>query len=264
MNYVIHDKAKNAIVRFYHNVAKKYKHTYSEELMNKNIVSAYNSIYQIENGLTRRQPTTPRWKGMFMATAGKWSFAYKVENDTVYVYDACHSQNIHESSDKRIIRLTEEDLRRCVKETLKRVLNETFRLPHGLSKNDVFEKFAWKLSDLYLKGKITEDDHEELSHYFLYFWPNYANGYKEDKTKNKAKLVTEEYSFPTNLTPGDVMIGFGKILTKIDNSGILTHAEMNELVHLGLYFNPQYSCGYFDKKKKISPHRFQQDTCAEH
>lgn len=88
---------------------------------------------------------------------------------------------------RNVIRLTEEDLRRCVKETLKRVLNETFRLPHGLSKNDVFEKFAWKLSDLYLKGKITEDDHEELSHYFLYFWPNYANGYKEDKTKNKAK-----------------------------------------------------------------------------
>lgn len=63
-------------------------------------------------------------------------------------------------------------------------------------------------------------------------------------------IITEEYSLPTNLTPGDVMIGFGKILTKIDNSGILTNAEMNELVHLGLYFNPQYLCGYFNKKKK--------------
>lgn len=86
-----------------------------------------------------------------------------------------------------VSRLTEEDLRRCVKETLKRVLNEKFRPPHGLSKKDVLEKFSWKLSDLYLKGKITEDDHEELSHYFLYFWPNYANGHKEDKTKNKTK-----------------------------------------------------------------------------
>lgn len=91
---------------------------------------------------------------------------------------------------------------------------------------------------------------------------------EEDFTRMVKKalmtVITEEYSFPTNLTPGDVMIGFGKILTKIDKSGILTHAEMNELIHLGLYFNPQYSCGYFDKKKRISPHRFQQDTCSEH
>ena len=264
MKYVVDNAVYQALRSFYKNVAKKYCNVYTSEDVEKDFTKACQSIYRIENGLMRRQPRMDKWEGMYMATAGKWNFAYKIEGDTVYVCDACHSQNIHESSDKRIIRLTEEDLRQCVRETLKRVLNETFRLPHGLSKNDVFEKFAWKLSDLYLKGKITEDDHEELSHYFLYFWPNYANGYKEDKTKNKAKLVTEEYSFPTNLTPGDVMIGFGKILTKIDNSGILTHAEMNELVHLGLYFNPQYSCGYFDKKKKISPHRFQQDTCAEH
>lgn len=165
--------------------------------MHKNIDDAINSMYKIENGLLRRQPRMDSWKGMFVATAGKWNFAYKVENNIVYVYDACHSQNIHESSDKRIIRLTEEDLRRMVKKALMTV-------------------------------------------------------------------ITEEYSFPTNLTPGDVMIGFGKILTKIDKSGILTHAEMNELIHLGLYFNPQYSCGYFDKKKRISPHRFQQDTCSEH
>ena len=99
MNYLIHNKAKNAIVSFYHNVAKKYKHTYSKELMQKNIIDAYNSIYKIENGLMRRQPTMPRWQGMFMATAGKWYFAYKVQGDTVYVYDACHAQNIHETTD---------------------------------------------------------------------------------------------------------------------------------------------------------------------
>lgn len=180
MNYAIHDKAKNAIVRFYHNVAKKYKHTYSEELMNKNIVSTYNSIYQIENGLTRRQPTMPRWKGMFMATAGKWSFAYKIEGDTVYVYDACHSQNIHESSERRTVILTESELKGHLKKAVRRVLAEAFDFPHGLSREEAEYRFFYKLSQLYLDGKITEDDGNELIHYGLYFSPHNKSGHYVD------------------------------------------------------------------------------------
>lgn len=41
------------IYSFYHNVAKKYMHTYSEELMHKNIDDALNAIYQIERTLLR-------------------------------------------------------------------------------------------------------------------------------------------------------------------------------------------------------------------
>ena len=95
-NYIISDRVYNAIDSFYYNVARKYINTYSYELMIKNIRAAYSSIYKIENGLMRRQPTMPRWQGMFMATDGKWNIAYKVQGGTVYVYDACHAQNIHE------------------------------------------------------------------------------------------------------------------------------------------------------------------------
>ena len=85
MKYVIQKQVAYKINTFYHNVAKKYKHTYSEEM-----------IYKIENGLLKRKPTISRWNGLFMANAGKWYFAYRIEGDTIYVEDACHAQNMHE------------------------------------------------------------------------------------------------------------------------------------------------------------------------
>jgi len=77
-------------------VAKKYKHTYSEELMHKNIDEATDTIYQIEKTLLRRTPILSRWEGCLMANSDKWYFAYIIEGDTVTVVDACHAQNMHE------------------------------------------------------------------------------------------------------------------------------------------------------------------------
>ena len=77
-------------------VALKYRHTYSEELMIQNIDEASDSIYQIENGLLRREPTLERWKGCHMANTDKWYFAYTIEGNTIIIVDACHAQNMHE------------------------------------------------------------------------------------------------------------------------------------------------------------------------
>lgn len=95
-DYILSQKVHNRIYGFYINVARKYSHTYSFELMEKNVNSAYSSIYKIENGLLRRKPTISRWNGLFMANAGKWYFTYRIEGDTIYVEDACHAQNMHE------------------------------------------------------------------------------------------------------------------------------------------------------------------------
>ena len=67
MNYRVKKRCAYKINSFYRNVAKKYKHTYSEELMHKNIDDATDSIFQIERSLLRRDPTLPRWKGYYMA-----------------------------------------------------------------------------------------------------------------------------------------------------------------------------------------------------
>ena len=95
MKYVIRKRCAQKITTFYRNVSKKYKHTYSLELMVKNVNDSYDSIFQIEKTLKRREPTMARWKGYHMANTDKWYFAYLMDGDTITVIDACHAQNIH-------------------------------------------------------------------------------------------------------------------------------------------------------------------------
>lgn len=67
MKYIIRKRCAQKITTFYRNVSRKYKHTYSLELMEKNVNDAYDSIFQIESSLMRRKPTISRWKGYHMA-----------------------------------------------------------------------------------------------------------------------------------------------------------------------------------------------------
>ena len=97
-NYVIKRRAQLKIRSFYKNVAKKYKHTYDLDDLGRDIEHAVFSIYQIERTLLRREATLTRWKGYFMANTDKWYFAYTIDGDTITVRDACHAQNMHESS----------------------------------------------------------------------------------------------------------------------------------------------------------------------
>ena len=96
MNYSIKKRCARKINLFYGNVSRKYRHTYSQELMEKNVHDAFNSIYQIERTLLRREPTLSRWEGYHMANTDKWYFAYTFDGETVTVVDACHAQNMHE------------------------------------------------------------------------------------------------------------------------------------------------------------------------
>lgn len=149
-NYLVNPIVHNKIYTFYTNVSKKYVNTYTFELMEKNINDAYNSIFQIENGLPRRNPTIHRWKGKgYMANTKKWYFLYHINGNTIYVDDACHAQNMHESIDKMIascireyisknrqlteskvnlIRLNESEFYDMVCSIAKRVINEEYRI----------------------------------------------------------------------------------------------------------------------------------------
>ena len=99
MRYRIKRRPKYKIAQFYQNVMRKYRHTYSVDLMHKNIDDAFASMFLIEQSLLRRRPTLARWQqeGWHMAAAGHWFYAYTVEGDTVIIQDACHEQNMHES-----------------------------------------------------------------------------------------------------------------------------------------------------------------------
>ena len=96
MKHVIRKRCAQKITTFYRNVSKKYKHTYSQELMEKNVHDAYDSMFQIERTLLRRQPTISQWAGYHMANTDKWYFAYTIDGDTITVVDARHAQNMRE------------------------------------------------------------------------------------------------------------------------------------------------------------------------
>ena len=78
-------------------MSKKYKHTYSQELMEKNVHDAYDSMFQIERTLLRREPTISQWAGYHMANTARWYFAYTIDGDTITVVDARHAQNMRSS-----------------------------------------------------------------------------------------------------------------------------------------------------------------------
>ena len=71
-------------------------HTYSKELMHKNIDESVDAMFQIYSTLLRREPAISRWQGYHMANTDKWYYAYTFDGETVTVVDACHAQNMHE------------------------------------------------------------------------------------------------------------------------------------------------------------------------
>ena len=94
MQHIINPRAARKIYTFYGNVARKYRHTYDKTDYIRNVEAALTSIYQIEDGLLRREPTLRRWAGYHMANTDKWYYAYTFDGDTVTVVDACHAQNM--------------------------------------------------------------------------------------------------------------------------------------------------------------------------
>ena len=181
MNYRISKYALNQIRSFYNNVAKKYRNTWSKEDVKKYILATKQSIYQIENGLIRRNPTISRWQGLYMATTKdkKWNFAYKIDGDTIYIDDACHAQNMHES--KKILRISESKLKQIIYESIVSVLRyplkettekESFQAKPNkegrLNDWEINNIFGKIVSELVCSKRITPEDGEMLLYYGLY------------------------------------------------------------------------------------------------
>ena len=94
--YHISPLAVNKIRMFYRNTMLRHPNTYSYYDMLGYINKTIDSIYAIEQVITRRKPTISRWKEWHMAHAGHWYYAYSINNDTITIHDACHEQNMHD------------------------------------------------------------------------------------------------------------------------------------------------------------------------
>lgn len=99
MEYKVEDRVYCVIRNFYRNVAIYHGNTNSLEDILKYINKACKSIYQIENGLSRRKPRMKRWQGYHVALSkdGTWYYAYRIEGNVIHVYDACYCTNIHDN-----------------------------------------------------------------------------------------------------------------------------------------------------------------------
>lgn len=93
--YIYSKRTVGKIRTFYRNVAKKYRHTYSYEDMERNVHDALFSAYKIEKTLPRRRPIISRWKDFYMANTDRWYYAYTINDDIITIVDACHVQNMH-------------------------------------------------------------------------------------------------------------------------------------------------------------------------
>lgn len=108
MKVVVNKKALQSISTFYHNVRKKYKHTYSKEQMEKNIDEVCDAIQSIKDNGKVPILQKHKIKGYKEATWKRrgtkinWYFEYKVETDEnndyiIHVYEAINFRNMHEN-----------------------------------------------------------------------------------------------------------------------------------------------------------------------
>lgn len=108
MKVVVNKKALQSISTFYHNVRKKYKHTYTKEQMEKNIDEVCDAIQSIKDNGKVPILQKHKIKGYKEATWKRrgtkinWYFEYKVETDEnndyiIHVYEAINFRNMHEN-----------------------------------------------------------------------------------------------------------------------------------------------------------------------
>ena len=108
MKVVVNKKALQSISTFYHNVRKKYKHTYSKEQMEKNIDEVCDAIQSIKDNGKVPILQKHKIKGYKEATWKRrgtkvdWYFEYIVETDEnndyiIHVYEAINFRNMHEN-----------------------------------------------------------------------------------------------------------------------------------------------------------------------
>ncbi|KAA6301519.1 MAG: hypothetical protein EZS26_002263 [Candidatus Ordinivivax streblomastigis] len=97
MKVIIKTKAFMKIYNFYLNVAKKYKHAWSMEESIRHVEKVTQEAYKVGTQLSKREPYfRPNWRNYSVdySKATGWYFAYRIENDTIYVEDAENYRNM--------------------------------------------------------------------------------------------------------------------------------------------------------------------------
>lgn len=135
MKVVVNKKALQSISTFYHNVRKKYKHTYSKEQMEKNIDEVCDAIQSIKDNGKVPILQKHKIKGYKEATWKRrgtkvdWYFEYKVETDEnidyiIHVYEAINFRNMHENVQYLQKKALYESIMRDVAKIVKKAIEQ--------------------------------------------------------------------------------------------------------------------------------------------
>jgi hypothetical protein len=97
MQQVIQDRVYRRIRQFYDNARLKYPNTYSRANADRDIDKVHDELYKVGTQLcTRNYTIISRWNGYLVdySTKVKWYFAYRIEDDVIYVEDAENYRNM--------------------------------------------------------------------------------------------------------------------------------------------------------------------------
>ena len=100
MEHRISKRVYSRIQQFYYNVILKYPNTYSYEDAERDKNNVISELRKVGISLIPSNTTLPKWKGYSVCRSKltNWYFAYKIQNDIVYVYDAENGKNMSDKA----------------------------------------------------------------------------------------------------------------------------------------------------------------------
>ena len=98
MQVTTHNRVYQRIRKFYDNAMLKYPNSYFPDEADRNVDKVCDEIYKVGT-LPKVNPNTsfvPKtWAGYFVSRSDTgWYFAYKIQGNTVYIYDAANHTNM--------------------------------------------------------------------------------------------------------------------------------------------------------------------------
>jgi len=98
MQILISNKVHARIKQFYYNAMLKYPNTYSPDDADRDWDKVTDELSQVGTSLLKTNTTIKEWQGYNVCRSKNWYFAYKVQDEKVYVYDARHGQNMNDKA----------------------------------------------------------------------------------------------------------------------------------------------------------------------
>jgi len=97
----VNNNVYTRIIGFYYNSMSKYEHTYFPDEADRDIDKVADELYKVgTNEMLATTSALSKWKGYDVCRSKDtgWYYAYKIQNNVVYVYDAENYRNMSDNA----------------------------------------------------------------------------------------------------------------------------------------------------------------------